>query len=155
MPFGTATLTSSPQNYHSHMLLLSGITDLLRERRMRGFRTTLHKIRAHTIIRGMTLQMLPQKMAVTQHDFLPESQTLKVDVGKIPPRPPHWIMHIVRLPLPPTRLGADTRMATLRQPWWSIPEGECTLSRAPHNNFDEKSDMRSYAASTILPYIAA
>jgi len=33
-------------------------------------------------------------------------------------------MHTVRPPPPPTHLGTGTRMATLRQPWWSIPEEE-------------------------------
>jgi len=40
------------QYHHHHMLLLSGITSLLEERHRRGFSTTLHKIRAHTNIRG-------------------------------------------------------------------------------------------------------
>ena len=33
-------------------------------------------------------------------------------------------MYTVRPPPPPTHLGSNTRMATLRQPWWPIPEGE-------------------------------
>ena len=33
-------------------------------------------------------------------------------------------MYTVRPPPTPTNLGADTRMATIRQPLWSIPEGE-------------------------------
>ncbi len=83
---------SSPHNYHNHMLLLSGITDILEERRMRGFRTILHKIRAHTNIRGNDLANAAVKMAVTQYDSLPESHKFKVVVGEIPPRPPHWVM---------------------------------------------------------------
>ena len=61
--------------------------DLLEERRRRGFRTTLHKIRAHTDIRGNDLTDAAAKMAVTQYDSLPESQRLKVNVGEVPPRP--------------------------------------------------------------------
>ena len=78
-----------PRDYHHHMLLLSGIADLLEERRRRGFRTTLHKIRAHTNIRGNDLADAAAKMAVTQYDSLPESQNLTVVIGEIPPRPPH------------------------------------------------------------------
>jgi ribonuclease HI len=103
----------SPQNYHHHMLLLSGIADLREDRRRRGFRTTLHKIRAHSNIRGNDLAYVAAKMAITQYESLPESQKLKVDVGEISPRPLHWvIMYTVRAMPPPTRLGADTWMAT-------------------------------------------
>jgi hypothetical protein len=48
---------------------------------------------------------------------------MKVDVGEVPPRPPHWVMYTVKPPPSPTHLGLDALMATLRQPWWSIPEG--------------------------------
>ena len=99
------------------MLLLSGITDLLEERRRRGFRTTLHNIREHANIRGNDLADAAAKMAVTQYDSLSESQKTKLDVGEVPPRPPHWVMYTVR-PLPsPTHVGADIQMNTLRQPW--------------------------------------
>ena len=63
---------SSPQNYYHHMILLRGITDLLEERRMRGFRATLHKIRASTNNRGNDLANDAAKIAVTQYDSLPE-----------------------------------------------------------------------------------
>jgi len=107
------------------MLLLSGIADLREDRRRRGFRTTLHKIRAHSNIRGNDLAYVAAKMAITQYESLPESQKLKVDVGEISPRPLHWvIMYTVRAMPPPTRLGADTWMATLHQPRWYISEGE-------------------------------
>jgi hypothetical protein len=39
-----------PQHYHHQVLLLSGITDLLEERRVHGFSTSFHKIRSHTNI---------------------------------------------------------------------------------------------------------
>ncbi len=51
-----------PQQYHHHRLLLSGIADLLEERRRQGFRTILHKIRAHTNIRGNDLADAAAKM---------------------------------------------------------------------------------------------
>ena len=116
--------TRGPRNYHHQMLLLSGIMELLEERRRRGFRTTLYEIRAHTNIRGNDLADATTKMAITQYDSLPESQKLKVDVGEVSPRPLHWVMYIVRPPQPPTHLETGTRMATLRQPCWSIPERE-------------------------------
>jgi len=72
----------SPQNYHRHMLLLSGITDLLVEQRRRGLRMTLKKIRAHTNIRGNDLADAAAKMAVTQYDFLPESKKKKLTSGR-------------------------------------------------------------------------
>jgi len=115
---------SNPHNYHHRMLLLSGVTNLLEEQQRRGFQNTLHKIRAHTNIRDIDLADAAAKMAVTHYDSLPESQRLRVEIGEVPPRPTHWVMYTVRPPLPPTHMGADTRMATLRQPWWSIPEGK-------------------------------
>jgi ribonuclease HI len=104
------------QHYHHHMLLLSGIADLLKERRRRGFSTTLHKIRAHTNIRGNDLADAAAKMAITQYDSLPESQKLRVTVAEASPRPPYWVMYTVKPPPPPPHLGTDTRTATLRQP---------------------------------------
>ena len=74
----TNTGTHGPQYNHRHMLILSGITDLLEERRRRGFRTTLHKIRAHTNIRDNDLADDAAKLKVTQNDSLPESQKLKL-----------------------------------------------------------------------------
>jgi len=113
-----------PRDYHHHMILLSGITDLLEERRRRGFRTTLHMIRAHTNIRGNYLADAAAKMAVTQYDSLLESKKLKVVIGEIPPHPPHWVIYTVN-PQPTTiRLGVDTRTANLRQSRWADPERE-------------------------------
>jgi ribonuclease HI len=63
---------SSPQYYHHHQFLLSGITDLLEEQLRRGRRTTLHKMRSHTNIRGNYLANAAAKMAVAQYDSLPE-----------------------------------------------------------------------------------
>ncbi len=57
--------TQGPQNYPHHMLLLSGINDLLEEQSMKGIIATLHKIRAHTNIRGNDLADAATKLAVT------------------------------------------------------------------------------------------
>ncbi len=103
------------------MLLLSGITDLLEDRRRKGLRITLHKVRAHTNIRGNDLADAAAKMAVAQYDFLPESNKLKDAIGEIPPRPPHRVMYTVKPQPATTRLGVDTRTTTLRQPRWIIP----------------------------------
>ena len=88
--------TCGSQNYHHHLLLLRGITDLLEERRRRGFRTTLHKIWARTNIRGNDLADAATKMAVTQYDSPPESQKLKADVGEVVPRPTRELGHVHR-----------------------------------------------------------
>jgi hypothetical protein len=149
--------TRGPQYYHHHLLLLSRIADLLEKRRRQGFITSLHKFWAHANIRGNDLADATTKMAVTQYDFLPESQKLKVYVGEKTPRPSHWVMYTVRPPPFPKHMGTCIRVARLGHPWWSIPEGErcrCTLSRATCSNTYTKSDMRSYVASTTLPYIA-
>ena len=45
----------SSLHYHYHMVLQGSIMDLLETRRLAGFQTTLHKIRAHTIIQGNDL----------------------------------------------------------------------------------------------------
>ena len=63
--------TPGAKNYHHHRLLLDSITDLLETRRLSGLRTTLHKIRAHTNIRGNDLVDATTKLAVTHYDALP------------------------------------------------------------------------------------
>ena len=109
--------TRGPQKSHHFLLLLSKITDLLEKRRRQEFRTTLQKIWAHTNIRGNDLADAAARIAITQFDSLRKSQKLKVDVGKVAPRPPHLVMYTVKPPPPLTHLGTGTRMATLRQPW--------------------------------------
>ncbi len=108
--------THGPRHNHHHMLLLSGITNLLEERRRQGFGTTLHKIWGHTNIRGTDLADAAAELAVAQYDSLPESQKLKVDVGEVAPRPPHLVIYTVKPPPPLTHLGTSTRMDALRQP---------------------------------------
>jgi ribonuclease HI len=65
-------------HYHHHMLLLQSISNLLEDRREKGFSTTLRKIRAHTHIRGNDLADATAKLAVTDFDTLPLDQTLRV-----------------------------------------------------------------------------
>ena len=140
------------------MLLLSGITDLQEERRKRGFSITLHKIRAHTNIRGNDLVDAAAILAIAQYDSIPELQSIKVDIEEVAPRPRHWVMYTARPPPLPPQVGTETRTATLRLPWWSIPEGGVcrpTPSHAPHNNSDIKPDTRYSAAFTVPPYTAA
>ena len=91
-------LTTAP-HYHHHMLLLRSNSQLLENRREKGFSTTLRKIRAHTNIRGNDLADATTKLAVTDYDTLPPDQTQRVDIGAIAPptpvlghvhsRPPH------------------------------------------------------------------
>ena len=56
------------------MLLLESITDLLETRRLAGYRTTLHKIRAYTNIRWNDLTDAAAKLAVRNFDTLPPNQ---------------------------------------------------------------------------------
>ena len=110
--------------YHHHMLLLESITDLLEARRQAGQYTTLHKIRAHTNIRGNDLADAAAKLAVRSFDTLPPDQTIRVDIGGIAPRPKHWVMYTANPP--PLRVASDTSRgpSTTRRPWWTIPEAE-------------------------------
>jgi hypothetical protein len=86
--------THGPQHYHHHVLLLRGMTDLLEERRRHGFRTTLHKLRANTNIRGNNLTDAAAKLVVTQYDSLTEGGGLKTqgryrEGGTAPPKLGH------------------------------------------------------------------
>ena len=65
---------TSAKHYHHHRLLLDSITDLLEARQRAGLSTTLHKIRAHTNIRGNNLADAAVKLVVTHYDTLPTSQ---------------------------------------------------------------------------------
>jgi ribonuclease HI len=77
----------SARDYHHHKTILEGIVDLLETRKLAGRRTTLHKIRAHTNIRGNDLADANAKLAVRSFDTLPPNQTVRVDIGEIAPRP--------------------------------------------------------------------
>jgi len=74
--------TTSAKNYHHHMFLLDSIIDLLETRQRSGLSTTLHKIRAHTNIRGNDLADAAAKLAVTHYDTLPPTQTRRVETGR-------------------------------------------------------------------------
>jgi hypothetical protein len=53
----------------------------LEARRIAGFHTTLHKIRAHINIRGNDLADAAAKFAVRNFDILPQGVTTRVDIG--------------------------------------------------------------------------
>ena len=63
------------------------MTDLLEDKRRMRFSTTLHKIRAHTNIRGYDRADVAAKLAVTTYESLSESQILGVDIGEIATTP--------------------------------------------------------------------
>ena len=65
----------SSQHYHHHMLLLESLKDLLETKRLARFHTALHKLRAHTNIRGNDLADAGAKLAVQNFDTLPPAQT--------------------------------------------------------------------------------
>jgi ribonuclease HI len=113
---------SSAPHYHHHMLLLQSICHLLEARIEKGFYTTIRKIRAHSHIRGNDLADTAAKLAVTDFDTLPTEQTLRVDTGAIAPRPPFWVMYTANPAAPTPALSTGPRQATLRPPWWTIPE---------------------------------
>ena len=104
------------------MLLLHSICHLLDTRLEKGYSTTIRKLRAHTHIRGNDLADAAAKLAVTDFDTLPTEQTLRVDIGAIAPRPPFWVMYTAQPTTPPPELSTGPRQATLRPPWWTIPE---------------------------------
>ncbi len=94
--------TTSAKHYHHHRLMLKSITDLLDTRQRSGFKTTLHKSRAHTTIRGNDLPDAAAKLADTHYDTLPPSQKWRVETGEIAPRPHYWAMYTAKPPPPAT-----------------------------------------------------
>jgi len=116
--------TTSAEHYHHHKLLLDSITDLLETRRRSGLITILHKIRAHTNIWGNALVDAAAKLAVAHYDTLPPTQTRRVETGEIAPRPHYWVVYTDKPPPPAPALSTGTNCATLRRPWWTIPEAK-------------------------------
>ena len=80
--------SGGPCHYHHHNLRLGGITDFLEDGRRMDVNITLHKIRAHTIIKSNDLADADAELAVTSYNSLPPNQTLKVYMGEIAPCPP-------------------------------------------------------------------
>ena len=87
-----------------------------------GLSTTLHKIRAHTNVRGHDLADAAAKLAVTHCDTLPSPQTRRVKTGETDPRPIYWVMYSYKPPPPLPALSTSTNCDTLRRQWWTIPE---------------------------------
>jgi len=116
----TSPDTRGSLHYHHHILLIIGsITVLVETKRLARFHTTLHKIRAHTNIRGNDLVDTAAKLAVRNFDTLPSAQTIRVDIGKIAPRPEHWIMYTATPPIIDLALTTSTNRASFRRPWWT------------------------------------
>jgi hypothetical protein len=109
--------TTSANHYHHHRLMLDSIADLLETRRLSGLRTTLHKIRAQTNIRGNDLADAAAKLAVTRYDTLPPPQIRRVDTGETAPRPNYWVMYSAKPPPPIPALATGTQCSTLRRTW--------------------------------------
>ena len=106
------------------MTLLESIVDLLEARKREGRSTTLHKIKAHTNIRGNDLADVAAKLAVRSFDTLPSHQTLRVDIGENAPRPEYWIMYTAKPPMLGVAPTTLTIPASNPRAWWSIPEAE-------------------------------
>jgi len=111
-------------HYHHYMLLLQIISHLLETRREKGYSTSLRKIMAHAHIRGNDLADAAARLAVTDYNTLPHEQTMRVGIGAIAPRPPFWVVYTANPPTPTPALGTGPRQATLRPPWWTIPEAD-------------------------------
>ena len=110
-------------HYLHHMLLFGSIINLLETIRSAGFvRTTLHNIRAHTITRGKDLVDAAAKLAVTHFDTPTPSQTMRVNIGGIAPRPTHWVMYTANPPPTDPDLSTCSNRSTLRRPWWTVPD---------------------------------
>ena len=116
--------TRSTKDYHHHRILLDSISDILETRRIAGHSTTLHKIRAHTNIRGNDLADAAAKMAVRSFDTLPAHATIRVDIGEVAPRPQHWVGYTANPPPLELSPGARWIPATNTRAWWTIPEEE-------------------------------
>ena len=112
------------KHYHHQRLMLNSIVDLIETRRLSGLRTNLHKIRAHFNIQGNDLADAASKLAVTHYDTLPPPQTRQVKTGETVPRPNYWVMYSAKSSPPLPALSTGTNCATLRRPWWTIPEAE-------------------------------
>jgi ribonuclease HI len=110
--------------YHHHKPLITAIIDSLLYRAELGLPTILHKIREHTNIRGNNLADAAAKRVVADWDGIPENQKLAVTIGRQAEQPPYWVMYTKTPPTPPIRLATCPLSATLRQPWWTIPEDE-------------------------------
>ena len=94
------------------MLLLESITDLLETIMLAGFHTTLHKIRNHTNIWGNDLADAAAKLAVQNFDSLPTTQTTRVEIEEISPRPTHGVIYTATAPtIRLSSLAATTRRA--------------------------------------------
>ncbi len=106
------------------MTLLNSIIDLLNTRMLADRRTTLHKIRAHTKVRGNDLADAAAKLAERSFGTLPSNHTLRVDLGEIAPRPQLWIMHTATPPHFSVAPDTLTKPASHYRAWWTIPEAE-------------------------------
>jgi hypothetical protein len=79
---------------------------------------------AHTNIRGNNLADATAKLAVTNFDTLPLDRVLRMEVGAIAPHPLFLVIYTDK---PQTLIPAfaiGPSQATLRSPWWTIPEGD-------------------------------
>ena len=112
------------RDYHHRMLLLDNNSDILETRRWAGYRTTLHKIMAHTNIRGNDLADAASKMAVRSFDTIPPNKKTRVDIGGIAPRPQYWVLYTATPPLLDVAPATLTKPALNPRAWWTIPERE-------------------------------
>jgi hypothetical protein len=114
----------SHTTYHHHKPHITAIVNTLHYRASLGLPTKLNKIRGHTNIRGNDLADAAAKLVVTSFEDIPEHQKLTITIGKQVERPPFWVMYTKNPTTPPISLATGPHSATLRPPWWTIPEDE-------------------------------
>jgi hypothetical protein len=108
--------------YHHHKPLISAVVNSLQCRIRLGLPTTLHKIRGHTNIKGNDLANVAAKRVVTSFEDIPENPKVTVTIGKYAERWEFWVMCTDKPPTPHISLATGPHSATLRPPWWAIPE---------------------------------
>jgi hypothetical protein len=112
----------SHTTYHHHKTLLTAIDNTVQYRDILGLPTKLQKIRGHTNIRENDLADKAVKLVVTSFEEISKPKKLTVTIIKQAERPPYWVIYTNNPITPPFSLSTGPRSATLRPPWWTIPE---------------------------------
>jgi hypothetical protein len=112
-----------------------------------GLPIILHKVRGHTNIRGIDLADAAAKRVVTSFEDIPEPQKATVTIGKHAEQLEFWVMHTEKPPTSPISLATGPHSATLRPPWWTIPEKDMLCMHAFTKPF---SQLRLKVRTTTL-----
>jgi ribonuclease HI len=110
--------------YHHHKPLITVIVSSIQYRIRLSLPTILHRIRGHTNIRGNDLEDAAAKRVVRAFKDIREHQKVTVTIGKYAERPEFRVMYTDKPPTPSITLATGPHSATLRPPWWTIPEND-------------------------------